>query len=116
MVLLFVIIFLNSFPISRAVGAIYQSARENAIIRVNYMKKLNQNKIIFKGACVRYDAVEEILIATPFKGGPNCWNEADWIVMLSPLGMCAISIIYTILILFVILVILVMIKECLNYA
>lgn len=39
------------------------------------MKKLNQYKKIFKGACVRYDAVDEILIATPFKGGPNCWND-----------------------------------------
>ena len=32
---LFGIIFLNSYSISRAVGAMYQSARENAIIRVS---------------------------------------------------------------------------------
>ena len=32
---LFGIIFLNSYPISRAVGAMYQSARENAIVRVS---------------------------------------------------------------------------------
>ena len=81
------IIFLNSYPISRAAGAMYQSARGNAIIRVSYIKKLNQNKIILKGACVRYDAVDEILIATPFKGGPNCWNGADWMVILSPFGL-----------------------------
>ena len=32
---LFGIIFLNSYSISRAVGAMYQSARENAIVRVS---------------------------------------------------------------------------------
>ena len=32
------IIFLNSYPISRAAGAMYQSARGNAIIRVSNMK------------------------------------------------------------------------------
>ena len=53
------------------------------------MKTLNQNKSIFEGACVKYDAVEEILIATPFKGGSNCWNGADWIVILSPFGLLA---------------------------
>ena len=38
----------------------------------------------FKGACLRYDAIEERLIATPFAGGMNCWNGGDWIVLLSP--------------------------------
>ena len=32
---LFGIIFLNSYSISRAVGAMYQFARENAIVRVS---------------------------------------------------------------------------------
>ena len=91
--LLPVIFFLNSYPISRAAGAMYQSARGNAIIRVSY-KKLNQNKIFFKGAFVRYDAVDEILIATPFKGGPNCWNGADWMVILSPFGLLATFIVF----------------------
>ena len=75
----------------------YQSARGNAIIRVSYMKNLNQNKKTFKGACVRYDAVEEILIATPINGGPNCWNGADWIVILSPFGLLATFILFVIL-------------------
>ena len=90
------IIFLNSYPIARAAGAIYQSARGNAIIRVSYMENLNQNKNIFKGACLRYDAVDEILIATPFKGGSNCWNGADWIVILSPFGLLATFILFVI--------------------
>ena len=37
-----------------------------------------------KGSCLRYDVVDEVLIATPFEGSPNCWNAADWIVILSP--------------------------------
>ena len=37
-----------------------------------------------QGACLQYDAVDEILIATPIDGGPNCWNVADWIVIVSP--------------------------------
>ena len=45
-----------------------------------------------KGACLRYDAVEEILIATPFKGGPNCWTSSDWLVILSPLCLLALVI------------------------
>ena len=28
--------------------------------------------------------MDEILIATPFEGSPNCWNTADWIVIISP--------------------------------
>ena len=67
----------------------YQSARGNAMIRVSDIKKLNKNNIIVKGACVRYDAVDAVSIATPFKGGPNCWNEADWMVILSPFGLLA---------------------------
>jgi len=63
------IMLINAYPISRAAGAIYQSTRENAII---------------KGTCLRYDAVKNILIATPFGGGVNCWNAADWIVLISP--------------------------------
>lgn len=39
----------------------------------------------FKGGCLRYDAIEEILIAKPFTGGVNCWNTADWIVLLLPI-------------------------------
>ena len=42
-------------------------------------------KISFKGACLRYDPVEQILIATPFTGGINCWNIADWLVILLPI-------------------------------
>ena len=38
-----------------------------------------------KGACLRYDAKREILIAKPFAGGVNCWNSADWIVLLLPI-------------------------------
>ena len=37
-IILLGIIFLNSYPISRAAGAMYQSARGNAIIRVSNMK------------------------------------------------------------------------------
>ena len=37
-----------------------------------------------KGGCLRYDAIEERLIATPFAGGMNCWNGGDWIILLSP--------------------------------
>ena len=46
-------------------------------------------KILFKGGCLRYDAVDKILIATPFKGGTTCWNWADWLVILSPFGLLA---------------------------
>ena len=45
---------------------------------------MTQDNISFKGACLRYDAIEERLIATPFAGGINCWNGGDWIVLLSP--------------------------------
>ena len=38
-----------------------------------------------KGACLRYDAVKEILIAKPFTGGVNCWNSFDWIIILLPI-------------------------------
>merc|ERR1712131_501308 len=62
-------IVVNAYPISRAAGAFYQSGRGNGIV---------------KGGCLRYDAIEERLIATPFAGGMNCWNGGDWIVLLSP--------------------------------
>ena len=47
------------------------------------MKKLNKNKNTFKGACLRYDPTDEILIATPF--GVGCWNAADWMVAIFPM-------------------------------
>ena len=95
--MLFGIGFLNLYPISRAAGAMYQSARGNAEVRVSFLKKKNvfqsqQNQNIFKGACLRYDALEEILIATPFKGGADCWNAADWLVIISPICLLAIPI------------------------
>ena len=37
-------LFLNCSPISRAYGAIHQSTRGNAIVRVSHTKKLNKNK------------------------------------------------------------------------
>ena len=44
---LFAIILLNSFPIARAIGAIYQSARGNATVRVSFIKKNEKkNKIL----------------------------------------------------------------------
>ena len=49
-----------------------------------WLKTISENKKIFKGACLRYDAVENILIGTPFAGGMDCWNAADWIVIISP--------------------------------
>ena len=35
--ILFGIVFINAYPISRAAGAMYQSARGNAIVRVSYI-------------------------------------------------------------------------------
>ena len=46
--MLFGIGFLNLYPISRAAGAMYQSARGNAEVRVSFLKKrmfFNPNKI-----------------------------------------------------------------------
>ena len=46
--MLFGIGFLNLYPISRAAGAMYQSARGNAEVRVSFLKKkmfFNSNKI-----------------------------------------------------------------------
>ena len=94
--MLFGIGFLNLYPISRAAGAIYQSARGNAEVRVSFIKnesfQSQQNKNIFKGNCLKYDALEKILIATPFKGGADCWNAADWLVIISPICLLAIPI------------------------
>ena len=72
----------------------YQSARGNAIVKVSQKKDRTKIKILFKGACLRYDAVDEILVASPFEGGPNCWNSADWLVILSPFCIFAIAILY----------------------
>ena len=75
----------NAYPISRAAGAFYQSARANGLVKVNKIKiSITQDNISFKGACLRYDAIEERLIATPFAGGISCLNGGDWIVLMSP--------------------------------
>lgn len=39
--------------------------------------------MFFKGACLRYDAVDEILIARPFDDDKKCWNAADWTMVIS---------------------------------
>ena len=70
-------------PISRAYGAIYQSTRGNAIVRVGNIRQLYKNKNILKGPCLRYDPTDAILIATPF--GAGCWNAADWMVSIVPM-------------------------------
>ena len=84
--LFFGLVCLNGYPISRAAGAMYQSARGNAIVKVSDMKLFNKNKNIFQGPCLRYDPVNQILVATPFKGGVDCWNSGDWLVILCPIG------------------------------
>jgi len=67
---IFAIICLISYPFARSIGAIYQASRGNAIV---------------KGSCLRYDADKQILKAEPFIGGLECWNLADWIVMIAPI-------------------------------
>ena len=50
LVILFIgLVCMNGYPISRAAGAIYQSARGNAIVKVSDMKLFNKNKNIFRG-------------------------------------------------------------------
>ena len=44
----FGLVFMNGYPISRAAGAMYQSARGNAIVKVSDMKLFNKNKNIFR--------------------------------------------------------------------
>ena len=86
LIVFFVAVIVNAYSISRAAGAIYQSRRDNAIVKVTIIKiYCTKMKISFKGACLRYDPVEQILIATPFAGGINCWNIADWLVILLPI-------------------------------
>ena len=46
-------------------------------------------KILFKGGCLRYDAVDKILIATPFKEYTTCWNWGDAFVIALPIGILA---------------------------
>ena len=56
-------------------------------------------KVLFKGGCLRYDAVDKILIATPFKnlnylglnfkGHTSCWNTGDAFVIALPIGILA---------------------------
>ena len=53
---------------------------------------INYSFSYFQGACLRYDAEKAILIATPFEGGPKCWNAADWLVILSPFCLIATAI------------------------
>ena len=36
-----------------------------------------------KGACLRYDPDKEILIANPFFEAVQCWNVADWFVVIT---------------------------------
>ena len=45
----FGLVCMNGYPISRAAGAMYQSARGNAIVKVSEMKLFNKNKNIFGG-------------------------------------------------------------------
>ena len=45
----FGLVCMNGYPISRAAGAMYQSARGNAIVKVSDMKLFNRNKNIFRG-------------------------------------------------------------------
>jgi len=48
LVMLFIgLVCMNAYPISRAAGAMYQSARGNAIVKVSDMKLFNRNKNIF---------------------------------------------------------------------
>ena len=47
--LFFGLVCLNGYPISRAAGAMYQSARGNAIIKVSDMKLFNKNEKYFRG-------------------------------------------------------------------
>ena len=80
-ILLLTIFSLGAYPIGRAVGTIYQSSRGNGIVNVS--KKRMIKKYFFKGACVRYDALDEILIAVPFENASKCWNGADWTVIIA---------------------------------
>ena len=43
-----------------------------------------------KGACVRYDPDKEILIAKPFFDAVQCWNVADWFVVITPFFIIAL--------------------------
>ena len=38
--------------------------------------------------------MEQILIATPFTGGIDCWNAADWMVILSPVCLILLPILF----------------------
>ena len=58
------------------------------------MLNWNKNKKLFKGACLRYDAEDQILIATPFKGGIDCWNGGDWLVILAPVCLFVLAILF----------------------
>ena len=53
-------------------------------------------KVLFKGGCLRYDAVDKILIATPFSN-TVCWNWGDWVVIVLPIVNLLLTIIYLIL-------------------
>jgi len=77
----FVAIFANLYPISRFGGIKYQISQGDAVIQ---------------GSCLRYDAEKQILIGTPFINGFNCWNAADFLVIIAPFGlliffMCSLS-------------------------
>ena len=58
---------------------------------------MNQSKINFQGACLRYDAIDQTLHGTPFTGGLACWNAADWIVIIAPFCFFSIIIAYLIM-------------------
>ena len=47
--LFFGLVCMNGYPISRAAGAMYQSACGNAIVKVSDVKLFNKNKNIFRG-------------------------------------------------------------------
>ena len=47
-------IVVNAYPISRAAGAFYQSARGNGIVKVNELKiNITQDNISFKGLVLK---------------------------------------------------------------
>merc|ERR1712235_233777 len=74
--ILFVAIFANLYPISRFGGIKYQISQGDAVIQ---------------GSCLRYDAEKQILIGTPFINGFNCWNAADFLVIIAPFGLLFFS-------------------------
>ena len=38
--------------------------------------------------------MEQLLIATPFRGGMDCWNAADWMMIISPVCLFMLPILY----------------------